>query len=303
MKKLPRITVVTPSFNQAAFLRDTIESVLGQGYPNLEYMVLDGGSTDGSAEIIREYADRLAYWCSAPDGGQAAAINQGFARATGDILSWLNSDDYYLPGTLRHAAESLDPARTELLLGNCVHLHEGRPDLRGSDVPLRHRQLRLEVVDYVIQPSTFWTRPTWDQVGALQSQYHFIFDWDWYTRALKAGVTVKTTDRYLSVYRVHAGHKTGAGGGRREEELRTFYQLHAAPRILRLHDQCRAHERTIGRTRKWLARLGLTHLWPMPVLLRCFLPGIFGGVEDAEIRSMLGLVSRDEGKRRGKSAS
>lgn len=292
IKPLPRISIVTPSFNQAAFLRDAIESVLGQGYPNLEYMVLDGGSTDGSVEIIREYADRLAFWCSEPDGGQAAAINRGFGRATGEILAWLNSDDYYLPGTLRHAAEQLAPGQLELLLGNCVHIEEGKAAIRGSDVPLRHRQLRLEVVDYVIQPSTFWTRATWEKTGALRSEYHFIFDWDWYTRAMKAGATVKTTDRYLAVYRVHAQHKTGAGGGKRQAELRSFYQLHGAPRMLKLHDDCLAHTRRIARTRKWISNFRLNCIWPMPQLLRFFLPGIFSGVSDQDIRSMLGLVEK-----------
>jgi glycosyltransferase involved in cell wall biosynthesis len=291
VKTNPRITIVTPSFNQAAFLGETMESVLGQGCENLEYMVLDGGSTDGSADLIRQRADRLSYWCSAPDGGQAAAINDGFARATGDILAWLNSDDYYLPGTLRFVAETLDPTQPELLLGNCVHFTEGRPELRGSDVALRHEQLRLDVVDYVIQPGTFWTRRAWELVGPLRSEYHFIFDWDWYTRAQKAGVRIRTTDRYLAAYRVHAQHKTGSGGGKREEEIRAFYRLHGTPRLLKLHDDCRAHARRISRARKWISNLRLTRIWPMPKVLRLVLPGIFAGVSDEEIRSMLGIVA------------
>jgi glycosyltransferase involved in cell wall biosynthesis len=291
VKTFPRITVVTPSFNQAPFLRDTIESVLGQGYPNLEYMVLDGGSSDRSAGIIREYADRLSYWCSEPDGGQADAINRGFARATGDILAWVNSDDYYLPGTLRFVAEALEIDRPELLLGNCVHVREGSPEIRGSDVPLRHAQLRLTAVDYVIQPSTFWTRKTWEQAGALKSEYHYIFDWDWYLRAMKGGAAVKTTDRYLAAYRIHPQHKTGAGGGKRDEELRAFYQMHGTPRLLRLHDDCRAHARRIGRVRKWISNFRLDRVWPVPRLLKFFLPGIFAGAEDDDIKSLLGLVT------------
>ena len=120
--ELPRITVVTPSFNQAAFLETTIRSVLGQCYPNLEYLVMDGGSSDGSVEIIRRFESDLAHWVSARDGGQAAAINAAFARATGDILCWLNSDDFFLPGTLHRVAQWLGKGGggPELVYGACL---------------------------------------------------------------------------------------------------------------------------------------------------------------------------------------
>ena len=297
MTPLPRITVVTPSYNQAPFLRDTIESVLGQGYPNLEYIVMDGGSTDGSMAIIQEYAPRLAYWCSAKDGGQAAAINAGFARATGSILAWLNSDDYYLPGTLRAVAGLLDPARAGLLLGNCIHVREGESALRGSDVSLRHRQMRLATTDYIIQPSSFWTKATWDRVGALDAQLQYVFDWDWFIRCVEAGVEVTTTPRYLAAYRIHAAHKSGAGGDKRNEELRAIYARHSPPHILQLHDDCQRHARRISRVRKRISQLGLNRILPTERLLKWFLPGIFARVPEQDIRDYFGLIDKSPGSK------
>jgi len=162
----PKITVVTPSLNQGKYLEETILSVLGQQYP-LEYIVMDGGSTDGSVDIIKKYQQHLAYWVSEKDGGQAAAINAAFARATGDILCWLNSDDMYLPGTLAYIASKLDPRRPELLFGNCLHLIENSSISYGSDVRRSHEEMNLTLTDYIIQPSSFWTRATWQQTGAL----------------------------------------------------------------------------------------------------------------------------------------
>ncbi len=223
---LPRITVVTPSFNQAAFLETTILSVLGQCYPNLEYIVMDGGSTDGSAEIIRRHEAQLAHWTSAPDGGQSAAINAAFARATGDILCWINSDDFLLPGTLLRVAQHFEERTAEprLIYGSCLFFED-----RGK----RAKVVRARAFDpavlrlsaFIIQPSAFWTRALWEKTGPLDQSLSFAFDWDWFIRASAVG-SFETCDEILSAYRLHAAHKSGSGGERRRSEIIEVVRRH-----------------------------------------------------------------------------
>jgi glycosyltransferase involved in cell wall biosynthesis len=138
-EQLPKITVVTPSYNQAQFLEQTILSVIGQEYPNLEYILMDGGSKDGSVEIIKKYEQHFTYWQSEKDNGQGAAINAGFAKATGDILCWLNSDDLFMPGTLLKIGRMFQNiSEPTVIFGNCLHFHENSAKTRGSDVELCH---------------------------------------------------------------------------------------------------------------------------------------------------------------------
>jgi glycosyltransferase involved in cell wall biosynthesis len=232
----PKISIITPSFNQGHYLEDTILSVLGQDYPNLEYIIMDGGSNDDSVEIIKKYEDRLAYWQSTSDGGQSDAINQGFQRASGDIVGWLNSDDMYLPGALHFVArkfsENSDGEDTlKLLFGNCVHLREYQNVAKGSDVKKLHHCLDLELFDYIIQPSCFWTKQVNEKVGPLQESLHYAFDWDWFIRAKRAGVEMVGVDRFLSVYRVHESRKTGTGGEKRLQELAEVYRNYQSPEV------------------------------------------------------------------------
>jgi len=177
----PRITVITPSYNQAPFLRECIDSVLGQGWPDLEYRVLDGGSSDGSVEILKSYGDAVT-WRSHPDGGQAAAINEGFEKATGEVVAWLNSDDYYLPGAFARAVEqlALDPAACG------VHGRAWMVDERGRRLrpyptfPLEHRDLRRKC--YVCQPASFMRREVLVRHGLLNDAMDLCFDYDWWLR-------------------------------------------------------------------------------------------------------------------------
>ena len=279
-----KITVVTPSYNQGRYLEEAILSVLGQGYPDLEYLVMDGGSTDGSAEIIQRYDGDLAYWVSEPDGGQAAAINRGFEKATGDVLCWLNSDDMYLPGTLRYVAERLAEGGSGLLFGNCVHVIEGTGQAKGSNVERWHRVSDLRLHDYVIQPASFWTRETWERVGPLDETLRYSFDWDWYIRAHRAGVRLVPVSRQLAVYRLHADHKTGSRAKAREHELAEVIGRHAGPTYERLFAEMCSRYEWIRAVEHRTRQMRVPEL--APVILKLLAPGTFRGFEAQAIRDV-----------------
>lgn len=282
-----KITIVTPSYNQGRFLEQTILSVIGQQYPNLEYIVMDGGSTDNSVEIIKKYESHLAHWESKKDRGQAHALNKGFALATGSILGWLNSDDFYLPGTLSFVAGQLDVRKPELLFGNCLHFVEDQQRAYGSDVCSEHERRDLLLADYIIQPSSFWTRELWLKAGALDESLHFGFDWEWFIRAMKAGVNFRPVDRYLSAYRIHGEHKTAVGGDKRRVELASVYGRHVGANYEQMFLRCRARP-AIAWSRKWLSLLRLTRF--EPVLLKAAFPFLFRGFRQSEIRDMMTMM-------------
>jgi glycosyltransferase involved in cell wall biosynthesis len=207
---LPRITIVTPSYQQAAFLEKTLRSVLDQGYPNLEYFVVDGGSSDGSVDIIRRYASGIAWWISEKDRGQSHAINKGFARATGDILGWLNSDDYLAPGALHQVAGILGPAKTpRAVSGDCVRLFEdGRQPVRHRGQPVTLGDLLEYWRPYPMhQPSIFWTRAVYERVGPVREDLHLIMDFDYWLR-IAAVCSFEYVPAVLSYAHYHAAAKT-----------------------------------------------------------------------------------------------
>ena len=218
----PRISVVTPSYNQGEFIEQTIRSVLLQGYPNLEYIIIDGGSSDNTPEIIRKYEGHLAHWVSEPDGGQSHAINKGFRRATGQIICWLNSDDYYAPGALKTVAENLaDGTGTFALVGHCVQVFaDGRPPHKGEGryEGLR-RLLQFWKGYHMHQPSIFWRREVFEKVGFLDEAQHYIMDFDYWVRIARH-FAFKNVDAVLSYATYHDAAKTGDNFEKYNAEMR-----------------------------------------------------------------------------------
>jgi len=212
MSELPRFSIVTPSYNQGAFIQQTIESVLDQNYPDLEYIVIDGGSNDNSVDIIRKYEQYLSYWVSEPDRGQSHAINKGFARASGEIYGWLNSDDRLEPDTLAVVAEAfINNPDTGAFVG-----HGRKVDISGNTVYYKKPDdLTFERLcgwmdgGNFMQPSCFYRRSAWEAAGPLDEDIHIAMDVDLWLKMVKK-VEFQPIDRLLSSAVAHEGAKTTA---------------------------------------------------------------------------------------------
>jgi glycosyltransferase involved in cell wall biosynthesis len=203
------VSIITPSYNQAAFLEQTIQSVLGQEYPHIEYMVVDGASADGSREIIEKFADKLAWWASEKDSGQAEAINKGLARAHGEIVAWLNSDDYYLPGAVSAALKVFEQnPEVVMVYGNMLAVDE-----HGQAINmLRYKPLTLQDLlcfQIIGQPSVFFRRDALEKAGLLDVTYHYLLDHHLWIRIAQHG-KIMHTDQTWAAARYHAGAKNRA---------------------------------------------------------------------------------------------
>ena len=285
----PRISVVTPSFNQGRFLEKTIQSVLGQGYPNLEYVVVDGGSSDGSVQIIKHYATRLSGWVSEPDGGQFDAVNKGFSRCTGEIMTWINSDDVYLPWAFQVAAQifSRFPAVEWIssLFPLCVDA-DGLPSacqeidgfsrkaffrgayLPGGDWPAQ---------DYIQQEGTFWRKSLWQRAGAsVDRSLKYAGDFElwarFYQHADLFGVRLplgafrrhedQKTARKLEDYFAEAKAALLRHGGRPPDKWEAF----AVRKLLKLRrfvDKRYLNKLARGEQMRYIAKAGRTGDWEL----------------------------------------
>jgi glycosyltransferase involved in cell wall biosynthesis len=222
---LPLVSIVTPSFNQARFLEATIQSVLSQNYPRLEYIIVDGGSTDGSLEIIRKYSDRLSWWTSEKDKGQTDALNKGFAHATGNILAWLNSDDTYQPGAVASAVEFMrENLQLGLVYGDSNYINEAGEVIGkfpAAQTDLNH--LRQGYV-HIPQQASFFRGDLWRSVGPLDPSFFFAMDYDLWVR-LAAISQVKYVSQTWANFRLHRAGKTIAADDRCwPEMLRVHYR-------------------------------------------------------------------------------
>ena len=203
------VSIITPSFNQARYLEQTIQSVLEQDYPSIEYIVVDGASTDGSVDVIEKYANKLAWWVSEKDSGQADAINKGFLRATGEIVAWLNSDDYYLPGAISAAVKAFEENPDVLLVyGNMLAVDE-----RGNSFnALHYKQLTLQDLlcfQIIGQPAVFFRREVLSKAGMLDPTFHFLLDHHLWIRIAQHG-RILHVDQTWAAARYHAEAKNRA---------------------------------------------------------------------------------------------
>lgn len=223
---LPVVSVITPSFNQAPYLEATIQSILGQDYPRIEYIIVDGGSTDGSVDIIRKYESRLAWWVSGKDDGQTDAINKGFARATGQVLAWLNSDDTYEPHAVGQAAKYLyEHPEVGMVYADCNFINEAGQ--RIGKFPAAQTDLARLRTGYVHIPqqTMFFRAGLWKQVGPLDPSFYFAMDYDLWTR-----LASRTQFQYLpgqtwANFRLHTSGKTISADERCwPEMLRVHYR-------------------------------------------------------------------------------
>ena len=245
---LPTISIVTPSLNQGQFIEETILSVLSQDYPNLDYLVMDGGSSDHTLRVLEKYSDRIK-WKSEPDKGQTNAINKGLQMAVGSIVGYLNADDILLPGSLWKVAETFTKHPDAMwVTGKCRIIDENNNEIRKpitnyKNVLLRFKSFSsLVMTNYISQPSTFWRREALAEVGVLDEDMHYVMDYEYWLRLYSRYSPIYISD-YLASFKIHPASKTTRTGHRDVyiEEERNVIRHHTRSRLLLLlHDAHRS---------------------------------------------------------------
>jgi glycosyltransferase involved in cell wall biosynthesis len=239
----PKISLVTPSLNQGRFIEETIQSVLSQDYPNLEYLVMDGGSSDNTLSVLEGYSTRLK-WVSEKDNGQTDAINKGMRMVSGDILAYLNADDLLLPGTLLRVAQLfMEHPKTMWLTGQCRIIDESNREIRKLITTYKNIWLRLRhpsmllITDYISQPATFWRASVVNDVGDMDNNLHYTMDYDYWLR-LYSKYPPLFVSEYLAAFKIHPQSKTTSTGHKDvfvEEELSVIQRYTNSQVLLRLH--------------------------------------------------------------------
>jgi glycosyltransferase involved in cell wall biosynthesis len=204
----PRISIVTPSYNQGQFIEETIRSVLLQEYPNLEYIIIDGGSTDNSVDIIKKYEPWLTYWESLPDRGQSHAINKGFSHASGEIFAWLNSDDLLCENSLARVAKIFVESNCDVLSGNTIYVESGKKGNKKIPSMISTSQMLRFYLSAAPQPSTFWKRKCWDLYGPLDEKLHYRMDYALFLCFAASELKWISCNEDFAFFRRHEGQKT-----------------------------------------------------------------------------------------------
>ncbi|MEP0911416.1 glycosyltransferase [Leptolyngbya sp. GB1-A1] len=227
MKRNLRISVITPSYNQCQFIEATIRSVISQEYPNLEYIIIDGGSTDGSLEVIKKYDSYITYWVSEADRGQSHAINKGFEKATGDILCWINSDDMLKPGALNFVAQALSESSNASWLVGASELIDSEGSLISVRDPgsITHQAMLNWFDNWFPQQSTFWTRRMWEVSGPLNEKLYYAMDYALWLKMNNQNPPI-TTKQVLSSYRFHNDAKCSTNYSAIGKEIIQTLQYH-----------------------------------------------------------------------------
>ncbi|WP_017731988.1 glycosyltransferase family 2 protein [Nafulsella turpanensis] len=222
-----KVSIITPSYNSAAFIEQTIDSVLSQAYPKLQFIVIDGGSTDGTVDIIKKYEKYLSYWVSEPDKGQSHAINKGLKKATGEVVNWLNADDFYEKGSLLKIVEGFQDPSVDCLCGRSNIVDEKGVFIQkslGTDI-YENSLTRTIGWARIDQPETFFRRTVFEKLRGVNEQLHYVMDKELWIRylAMNGLAGIKRTEDVVVNFRIHENSKTGAQKSKFEEETDQLY--------------------------------------------------------------------------------
>lgn len=210
MDNLPKITVITPSFNQGVFLDETITSIINQGYPNLEYLIIDGGSNDNSVEIIKKYADKITYWESSKDKGQTHAILKGIQKSSGEIITWVNSDDCLAPNSLFVFAELYSNKKADYYVGNAIVIDENGNEKHKVNCTLFDGSFN-NTDAFIVQPASFFTRKAYENFGPLDINLYYSMDMDFWLKIYFGGGVFEKFEFNVALFREHENTKTSNG--------------------------------------------------------------------------------------------